>query len=105
MKSHSLTAIVAAAAMIGAPSFTSTAFAQLASSGSSGNYIVPVMVGAAAGATVGALLWPAMVPRRRHDGRRPGGSWHPPGYARSSSLSATAPCSYASSIDRYATED
>ena len=62
MKSHAMAAIIAATAMIGAPSFVSTASAQPIQSSSSGSYLVPVVVGAAAGATVGALLWPAMIP-------------------------------------------
>jgi hypothetical protein len=62
MKSHVMAAVIVAGAMIGAPSFTSTASAQPVQSSSSGSYLVPVVVGAAAGATVGALLWPAMVP-------------------------------------------
>jgi hypothetical protein len=62
MKSHAMAAVIAATAMIATPSFVSTASAQPIQSNSSGSYLVPVVVGAAAGATVGALLWPAMVP-------------------------------------------
>jgi hypothetical protein len=62
MKSLAMAAVIAATAMIGAPSFISTAFAQPIQTSSSGSYLVPVVVGAAAGATVGALLWPAMIP-------------------------------------------
>lgn len=62
MKSHTMAAIIAATALIAAPGLSSTASAQPIQSSSSGSYLVPVVVGAAAGATVGALLWPAMVP-------------------------------------------
>jgi hypothetical protein len=62
MKSHAMAAVIAGAAMIGAPCFTSSASAQPMSPGSSNSYFVPMVVGAAAGATVGALIWPAMVP-------------------------------------------
>jgi hypothetical protein len=62
MKSHAMAAVIAGAAMLGAPCFTSSASAQPMNSNSSNSYFVPVVVGAAAGATVGALIWPAMVP-------------------------------------------
>jgi hypothetical protein len=62
MKSHAMAAVIAAAAMIATPNFISTASAQPIQSNPSGSYLVPVVVGAAAGATVGALLWPAMIP-------------------------------------------
>ncbi len=62
MKSHVMAAVIASAMMISAPVFTSTASAQPVPGGPSGGYLVPVVVGAAAGATVGALLWPAMMP-------------------------------------------
>ena len=62
MKSHVMAAIVAATALIGASSIPTTASAQPVQSGSSGGYFVPVVVGAAAGATIGALLWPVIVP-------------------------------------------
>jgi hypothetical protein len=61
MKSYALAGILVAT-LTGAPAFTPTAAAQVATSGSSSSYMVPIVVGAAAGATVGALLWPAMVP-------------------------------------------
>ena len=49
--------------MISSPVFAPTASAQPAGTGgSSTSYLVPVVIGAAAGATVGALLWPAMAP-------------------------------------------
>jgi hypothetical protein len=53
MKRQAMVAIVAAVMMIGGQGATSPA---------SANAVLPVVVGAAAGATVGALLWPAMVP-------------------------------------------
>jgi hypothetical protein len=62
MKSHAMAAIIAATALIAAPALNSTASAQPMQSSSSGSYLVPVVVGAAAGATVGALLWPAFIP-------------------------------------------
>jgi hypothetical protein len=62
MKSHVMAAIVAATALIGASSIPTTASAQPVQSSSSGGYFVPVVVGAAAGATIGALLWPVIVP-------------------------------------------
>ena len=61
MKSYALAGILVAT-LTGAPAFTPTAAAQVATSGSSSSYMVPIVVGAAAGPTVGALLWPAMVP-------------------------------------------
>ena len=63
MKSHTLAAAIVAAVMISSPVFAPTASAQPAGTGgSSTSYLVPVVIGAAAGATVGALLWPAMAP-------------------------------------------
>lgn len=62
MKSNTLAAAIAVAAMLSLPVFTPAASAQPASvGGSPGSYLVPVVVGAAAGAVVGALLWPATV--------------------------------------------
>jgi hypothetical protein len=61
MKSNMLAATIAAVMLLGSLVFTPTASAQPASVGGSSNYLVPVVVGAAAGATVGALLWPAVV--------------------------------------------
>lgn len=63
MKSHTLAAAAIAAVLISSPVFTSTASAQPAPPGGSApGYLIPVIVGAAAGATVGALLWPAAAP-------------------------------------------
>lgn len=61
MKSHMMAAVVGSAMMLTAPVLSNTAAAQPMQSGS-GSYVVPVVVGAAAGATVGALLWPVIVP-------------------------------------------
>jgi hypothetical protein len=63
MKSTTLVAGAVAAVLISSPVLAPTASAQPAPpGGSSPSYIVPLVIGAAAGATVGALLWPAMVP-------------------------------------------
>ena len=62
MKSHAMAAIIAITAVIGATGLTSTASAQPVQSSASGGYFVPVVIGAAAGATIGALLWPVVVP-------------------------------------------
>jgi hypothetical protein len=72
MKSHVMAAIVASTALIGASSIPTTASAQPMQSSSSGGYFVPVVIGAAAGATLGALLWPAMVPAGMMMGAGPG---------------------------------
>jgi hypothetical protein len=62
MKSNMLAATVAAVMLLGSPVFAPSASAQPASAGGASNsYLVPMVVGAAAGATVGALLWPAVV--------------------------------------------
>jgi len=62
MKSRMSAAILASAMMLSVPVLAPAASAQPAQSSSSSSYIVPIVVGAAAGATVGALLWPAIVP-------------------------------------------
>jgi hypothetical protein len=62
MKSYTMAAVIVVSTMIGTPSFTSIASAQTVQNVSSGSYFVPVVVGALAGATVGALVWPVMVP-------------------------------------------
>jgi len=62
MKSRMSAAIVASAVMLTAPVLVPAASAQPVQSGGSSSYIVPIVVGAAAGATVGALLWPALIP-------------------------------------------
>lgn len=62
MKSTAMAVVIGAAMVIGAPVLTHTAAAQPAPASASSGYLVPVVVGAAAGATVGALLWPAVVP-------------------------------------------
>ncbi len=60
MKSHVMAGVVATAMLIGTPILASTASAQPAMRGdSTGSTLVTVIIGAAAGATVGALLWPA----------------------------------------------
>jgi len=62
MKSTVMAVVIGAVTMIAAPALTRTAAAQPAPANASSGYLVPVVVGAAAGATVGALLWPAVVP-------------------------------------------
>jgi hypothetical protein len=58
-----LTAIfVASSILASAPILASTASAQPVRSDGTSSYAVPIVVGAAAGATIGALLWPAVVP-------------------------------------------
>jgi hypothetical protein len=57
-----IAAVIAAAIMISAPGFTSTASAQPAYGTSTNVRLVAVLVGAAAGATVAVLLWPAAAP-------------------------------------------
>lgn|SRR5512143_4096472 len=62
MKSRMMAAVVGASMLVATPVFTQSAVAQPAPAGSSGGYTVPIVVGAAIGATVGALLWPVVVP-------------------------------------------
>jgi hypothetical protein len=63
MKSHVMAAVIGSALLVGAPILAPSASAQPAPvTSSSGGYLVPVVIGAAAGATVGAFLWPALVP-------------------------------------------
>jgi hypothetical protein len=62
MKSTAMAVVIGATMMIGAPVLAQSAAAQPASASTSSGYVVPVVVGAAAGATVGALLWPAIMP-------------------------------------------
>jgi len=58
-----VTAILFASSILAsAPILASSASAQPVRADGSSSYAVPVVVGAAAGATVGALLWPAVVP-------------------------------------------
>jgi hypothetical protein len=62
MKSQIMAAVIGATMLTAAPVLTQSANAQPAPMGSSGGYIVPVVVGAAAGAVVGAFVWPMIVP-------------------------------------------
>src|SRR5262249_35599482 len=61
MKSH-ITAAVIASTLIAAPVLADAAAAQPMPGNPSSSTVVPVVVGAAAGATVGALLWPVIMP-------------------------------------------
>lgn len=60
MRSSALAIMFGSAMMIAAPALTNQAAAQPAPASSSS--FVPVVVGAAAGATVAALLWPVIMP-------------------------------------------
>ena len=62
MKSLAMAVAFCSAVLLCAPLLTRLAAAQPAPVGSSGGYLVPIVVGAAAGATVAALLWPVIVP-------------------------------------------
>lgn len=62
MKSLAMAVAIGSAVVLCTPALTRTAAAQPVPVGSSGGYLVPVVVGAAAGATVAALLWPVIVP-------------------------------------------
>jgi hypothetical protein len=62
MKSLGMAVAIGATVMLLTPALTRPAAAQPAPVGSSGGYLVPVVVGAAAGAAVAALLWPVIVP-------------------------------------------
>lgn len=57
MKSFALTLAFGTALLAANP-----AAAQPIPGSRSGNYLVPVVIGAAVGATVGALLWPVVMP-------------------------------------------
>ena len=63
MKPLAVAVVIGAAAMICVPNLSRTAAAQQPSApNASSGYFVPVVVGAAAGATVGALVWPVVAP-------------------------------------------
>ncbi len=62
MKSLVVAVALGSTVMVCTPALTRPAAAQPVPVGSSGGYLVPVVVGAAAGATVAALLWPVIVP-------------------------------------------
>lgn len=62
MKSQLMAAVIGATMLTAAPMLSPSASAQPAPMGSSGGYVVPVVVGAVAGAAVGAFLWPVIVP-------------------------------------------
>jgi len=58
MTSRITAAVFGSMLLIGAPALTQAASAQAAQGNST---LVPVVVGAAAGATIGALLWPVFM--------------------------------------------
>ena len=60
MKTRVMAAIIGATMVVATPMLTDTASAQAAPPG--GNSMVPMVVGAAAGATVAALVWPVLFP-------------------------------------------
>lgn len=60
MKTRVMAAIIGATMVVATPMLTDTAAAQAAPAG--GSSMVPIVVGAAAGATIGALVWPVLFP-------------------------------------------
>jgi hypothetical protein len=62
MKSLAMAVAIGSTVVLCVPALIRPAAAQTAPVGSSGGYLLPVVVGAAAGATVAALLWPVIVP-------------------------------------------
>jgi hypothetical protein len=62
MRSLAMAVAIGSAVMLCTPTLIHPAAAQPAPVGSSGGYLVPVVVGAAAGAAVAALLWPVIAP-------------------------------------------